>query len=181
MISDERVVLVTSADVAVGIADKATAHRRGLLHRAFSVFVVNSSGEWLLQRRAFGKYHSAGLWSNTCCSHPRPGESVEAAAHRRLAEEMGFDCALRPAFAFLYRAELDNGMIEHEYDHVFTGTWNGQARPDPAEVGDWRWLDPSRIRAELARAPESFTYWFRSAFEMLGFPEGNPEAPALVP
>lgn len=167
MATDEQVILVTPGDVPVGTADKTGAHERGLLHRAFSVFVFDPNGEWLLQRRAAGKYHSGGLWSNTCCSHPRPGEAIEDAAHRRLREEMGFDCPLEPAFSFLYRAPLDGGMIEHELDHVFVGVHSGNPDPDPAEVGAWRWATGDTIRRELARAPHTFTYWFALAFEKL--------------
>jgi len=164
----EQVVLVTADDVPLGVAEKASVHERGLLHRAFSVFVVNSADEWLLQRRAAHKYHSGGLWSNTCCSHPRPGEAVEDAAHRRLREEMGFDCALEPLFSFVYRAELDNGMIEHELDHVFLGIHEGDPVPDPDEVAAWRWSDPHRIRRALADRPAAFTAWFALAFGELG-------------
>ena len=161
----DNVILVTPGDVPVGVAEKAAAHRHGMLHRAFSVFVVNSAGEWLIQRRARSKYHSGGLWSNTCCSHPRPGEAVEAAAHRRLAEEMGFDCALEPAFSFLYRVNLDGGMIEHEYDHVFVGVHDALPDPDPGEVEAWRWVGIDDLERELAGTPGAFTYWFRVAFD----------------
>ena len=165
MKSIEHVILVTPDDAPVGVAEKPLAHRRGMLHRAFSVFVINSSGEWLLQRRARGKYHSAGLWSNTCCGHPRPGEEVEAAARRRLAEEMGIECALDPIFSFVYRVDLGGGMIEHEYDHVLWGVTDDRPAPDPEEVEEWRWQSVNRIRSELADTPGAFTYWFRLAFD----------------
>ncbi|MEJ2502558.1 MAG: isopentenyl-diphosphate Delta-isomerase [Gemmatimonadota bacterium] len=157
----DRVVLVDWLDRPMGTEEKLAAHRDGRLHRALSVLVVNDAGELLLQRRADTKYHSAGLWSNTCCSHPRPDEAVEDAAHRRLQEEMGFDCDLDPAFAFVYRAELGDGLIEHEYDHVFLGRWNGSPTPDPDEASDWRWTAPEALRDEIARHPGRFTYWFR--------------------
>ncbi|MGD8278940.1 MAG: isopentenyl-diphosphate Delta-isomerase [Gemmatimonadota bacterium] len=164
-VPEEQVVLVTPDDLPIGVAGKASAHEGGMLHRAFSVFVVNGAGEWLLQRRASHKYHSGGLWSNTCCSHPRPGEAVEAAAHRRLREEMGFDCALDPVFSFVYRAPLDHGMIEHELDHVLIGVHDGDPVPDPREVGDWRRASPEEIRRALAERPKAFTQWFALAFE----------------
>jgi isopentenyl-diphosphate delta-isomerase len=131
------------------------------------VFVYDSVGRLLLQRRAAHKYHSGGVWTNTCCSHPRPGEPVAAAAARRLSEEMGFECALEPAFGFLYRAELGNGLVEHEYDHVFRGRFDGEPRPDPAEVAGWRWETPEAVRAELAARPQAFSAWFPIAFEKL--------------
>ena len=181
MMPAEQVVLVTPDDVPIGLAEKASAHERGLLHRAFSVFVVNSAGEWLLQRRATHKYHSGGLWSNTCCSHPRPGEAVEDAAHRRLREEMGFDCALDPLFSFVYRARMDNGMIEHELDHVFLGVHEGEPDPDPEEVSAWRWSGPDRIQRALADRPAEFTAWFALAFDELGRALGSGARAALVP
>lgn len=117
-----QVILVNELDQETGLMEKMEAHEKGLLHRAFSVFIMNDQGDMLLQQRALDKYHSGGLWTNACCSHPLPGEAVEAAAHRRLSEEMGFDCPLRELFQFTYRTEFDNGLIEHEYDHVWTGT-----------------------------------------------------------
>jgi len=146
----ERVVLVDERDREVGTAPKLAAHEDGALHRAFSVFVLNGHGELLLQRRADTKYHSAGLWTNTCCGHPRPGEPVAAAARRRLREEMGFDCEPAPAGTFVYRAEV-GGLVEHEYDHVFVGRHETDPLPDPAEVSEWRWQSPHRSRS--ARAP----------------------------
>ena len=159
----ERVVLVDAADAEIGTEDKLAAHRAGRLHRAFSVFVFNGRGEMLLQRRASSKYHSGGLWSNTCCSHPRPGEATPDAAHRRLFEEMGIRCELRPAFAFIYRADVGGGLIEHEYDHLFIGRWDGDPEPDLAEVEAWRWATPAAVRRELRRHPRRFTFWFRVA------------------
>jgi isopentenyl-diphosphate delta-isomerase len=167
MIQPEHVVLVDRADRQIGIAEKLLAHRQALLHRAFSVFTFDDDGRLLLQRRALDKYHSPGLWSNTVCSHPRPNEAPASAAARRLVEEMGFVCALDPAFAFVYRAELGPGLFEHEYDHVFTGRFNGRPDPDPTEVLDWRLESPEQIRRQLAAVPERFTYWFRIAFAEL--------------
>ena len=163
----ERVTLVDSRDAVVGSADKYDAHVSGLLHRAFSVFVYDDAGRLLLQRRQRAKYHSGGLWSNTCCSHPRPGESTAAAAHRRLVEEMGFDCPLETAFTFVYRADVGGGLIEHEYDHVFVGRWRGEPVPDPTEVEEWRWADPAALRVELRARPDRFTSWFHIAYAEL--------------
>lgn len=164
---DDHVILVTDDDAPVGVRRKQDAHVAGLLHRAFSVFVFDSSDRLLLQRRSLSKYHSGGLWSNTCCSHPRPGESTRAAAHRRLFEEMGFECPLRTAFSFVYRADVGDGLMEHEYDHVFTGRFDGEPAPDFDEVDDWRWIPVPALERELAETPGRFTFWFRVAFDEL--------------
>ena len=159
----ERVILVDEQNRALGTAEKLSAHAEGRLHRAFSVFVFDRAGRLLLQRRARAKYHSGGLWSNTACGHPRPLEPTAAAARRRLREEMGFDCELTEAFGFVYRAELDNDLVEHEYDHVFVGTFDGEPAPDPSEVEGWRWLSVGELRRELREHPRDFTYWLRQA------------------
>jgi isopentenyl-diphosphate delta-isomerase len=156
-----QVILVDAEDREIGTMDKLDAHRRGLLHRAVSAFLVDSDGRHLLQRRAYGKYHSAGLWSNTCCSHPSPGESAAEAVSRRLREEMGVTVSLTPLFRYTYRAELENGLIEHEVDHVFLGRFDGVPSPDPAEVSEWRWIACDALEAEMALAPGNFTAWFR--------------------
>ena len=161
MTSAELVTLVDPDDRDVGTAEKLHAHRHGLLHRAVSVLLFDPAGRQLLQRRATTKYHSAGLWSNACCGHPRPGESPAAAAGRRLLEEMGVAVPLEARFRLRYRAELEGGLVEHEVDHVFTGRFDGDPVPDPAEVSECRWLDPEALAAELAVAPEKFTAWFR--------------------
>ena len=161
----ERVVCVDADDRCIGSEEKLKAHREGLLHRAFSVFLFNAKGELLLQRRALEKYHSAGLWTNTCCSHPRLDEDVEAAAVRRLGEEMGIACPLRKAFSFIYRAEVAPGLVEHELDHVFVGRFDGAAQPDPSEVMEVRWLDPAALRREVASAPGAYSAWFRISIE----------------
>ncbi|MYD69806.1 MAG: isopentenyl-diphosphate Delta-isomerase [Acidobacteria bacterium] len=163
----EEVVTVDTDDRETGVVEKMAAHRQGLLHRAFSIFVFDDAGRMLLQRRASSKYHSGGLWSNTCCSHPRPGESVLEAAHRRLLEEMGFDCPLDTAFGFIYRTDLDHGLTEHEYDHVVIGRYNGEPVPNRAEVDGWKWMSAEDVRGAVAEQPETFTVWFRIALDAL--------------
>lgn len=165
----EQVILVDEDDRELGASEKLAAHAAGQLHRAFSIFVFNSAGQLLLQRRAKSKYHSGGLWSNTCCGHPRPAESTVAAARRRLREEMSFECELRPAFEFLYRAELANELIEHEYDHVFVGEFDGAFRPDVSEVEGWKWTTPEELRRDVRERPEEYTYWLRVALETDGW------------
>lgn len=159
------VILVDENDTPVGTMEKLAAHQEGRLHRAFSVFAFDKVGRLLLQRRAPHKYHSAGLWTNTCCSHPAPGEETEAAAHRRLQEEMGFDCPLVPAGHLLYRVEFDNGLTEHEFDHIFIGSFDGEPALNPEEADASRWATPEELRTELKEHPEQFTYWFRLALE----------------
>lgn len=168
----DEVILVDTLDRAVGVAEKGAAHRAGLLHRAFSIIVYDRAGRMLLQQRAHSKYHCGGLWSNTCCSHPRPGEDTEAAAHRRLLEEMGFDCPLERVHDFVYRVDVNNGLVEHEYDHVFIGRCDASPRHDPDEVHAWRWIEPVELERETSLRPEHFTYWFRRCLE---------EMPAPVP
>jgi len=136
-------------------------HKSGQLHRAFSVFVFNDVGEMLLQKRASTKYHSGGLWTNTCCSHPRPGETTPAAAQRRLQEEMGFTCQLIAAFSFIYQTTFANGLIEHEYDHVFISTFAGTPHPDPTEVAAWKWVTPAWLKTDLKRHPERYSAWLK--------------------
>jgi isopentenyl-diphosphate Delta-isomerase len=161
--AEERVILVDREDVPIGTAGKLEAHEQGALHRAFSVFLLNSRGEILLQRRAAVKYHGGGLWSNSCCGHPRPGEPTGEAARRRLREEMGLDCTLEPVFAFTYRADMAGGLTEHEIDHVFVGIAEGEPHPDPSEVEDWRWTSPAAIREELRENRSAYTPWFEAA------------------
>ena len=163
----EEVVLISENDAPIGVAPKLHAHREGLLHRAFSVFVFDPDGATLLQCRNHRKYHSGGLWSNTCCGHPRPGESLTHAARRRLREEMGFTCELHRIAVFRYRAELQNGLIEHEIDHVFVGTWAGTPAPDPHEVESWQWLTPTELNSALQRRPTAFTSWLAPAWQAL--------------
>lgn len=156
----EQVVLVDENDRDLGHMEKIAAHREGMLHRAFSVFIFNSRGELLLQQRAQGKYHSAGLWSNTCCGHPRPGEATQQAAERRLKEEMGTTVQLHPALRFVYRADLDSGLVEHELDHVLVGRCDDDPDPDASEAMDWRWVGRSDLEKEVRAHPALFTAWF---------------------
>jgi isopentenyl-diphosphate delta-isomerase len=158
---NEQVVLVDGNDVELGLMPKLDAHQHGVLHRAFSVFIFNSAGEMLLQQRALDKYHSGGLWSNACCSHPRPGESNVDAAARRLYEEMGIKCTLTEAFSFVYRSELENGLIEHEFDHVFVGVSDDEPQPDPIEVGSWCYLKHEALSGMINDHPEQYTEWFK--------------------
>ncbi len=166
-LTEERVILVDEHDTDVGSGEKLAVHQSGALHRAFSIFVRNQSGQLLLQRRAMTKYHSPGLWSNTCCGHPRPGEETLDAANRRLREEMGFTCPIRHVGSFTYRAALGNGLVEHELDHVFAGTFNGQPTPHPSEVAEYRWITLGDLEQEMASSPEKFTAWLKPALARL--------------
>ncbi len=161
------IILVDEFDREIGTAEKMAVHRTGRLHRAFSILIVNSRGEMLLQKRARGKYHSGGLWTNACCSHPRTGRSLRAEASRRLLEEMGIRCEIEEIFSFRYRAEFANGLVENEYDHVFLGKSDAEPRPNPAEAEAWRRIGDEELRAEIAREPERFTPWFRLIMEKL--------------
>lgn len=163
----EQVILVNEQDEAIGLMGKMLAHETGLLHRAFSIFIFNTTGELLLHQRAFDKYHSGGLWTNTCCSHPRPGEEVLDAAHRRLKEEMGFDTDLSHAFSFVYKTQLDKGLTEHEYDHVFTGVYEKEIVPNASEVAGYAYKSIPEIRAGISSNPQHFTAWFKIAFEQV--------------
>lgn len=163
-IEEERVVLVNRNDEAIGTMGKQEAHETGALHRAFSIFLFDDQGRLLLQRRADDKYHSAGLWTNTCCSHPRQHESLEQAANRRLKEEMGIDVPLEHRFSFIYRAVLDGGMQEHEFDHVFFGAFNGVPVPEPKEVAEWKFIAITELDAELKQHPDRFTFWLKDCW-----------------
>lgn len=156
----EFVVLLDPQDREIGQMEKLEAHKQGRLHRAFSVFIFNAKGELLLQQRAATKYHSASLWSNTCCGHPRPGEALVAAGERRLKEEMGLKIPLRTTFHFTYTADLEHGLVEHEIDHVLIGTSDHDPRPTPTEASDWRWVDRTTLERELVEYPGLFTAWF---------------------
>ncbi len=169
----EYVILVDSDDAPVGRAEKLEAHQQGLLHRACSVVLFNSRGEMLLQQRNPAKYHSGGLWSNACCTHPRPNEAALDAAVRRIREEMGLDVELQPLFEFIYRAEFANGLIEYEYDHVFGGTTTAVPVPNLDEVVDWRWAALEEIEEDLRDDRARYSCWFPVLIEHLGKRDGN--------
>lgn len=152
-------------DNRLSTMEKMEAHRHGLLHRAVSVFIFNDSNELLLQKRAATKYHSPGKWSNTCCTHPSPGESPLIAAQHRLEEEMGLEVTLTEAFTFLYQADVGKGLTENEFDHIFFGTSNQNPNPNPAEVSDWNWITTEELRQELIRHPEEYSPWLRQCFD----------------
>jgi isopentenyl-diphosphate Delta-isomerase len=158
---NDHVILVDAQDREIGTAPKLPAHRDGRLHRAISVQILDRSGRLLLQKRQVAKYHSGGLWTNTCCSHPRPGESAFDAAHRRLQEEMGIATPLRPLFTTTYRAALDNGLIEHEFVHVFGGVHGGAVVPHPDEADGFEWTTIETLRTSIAQQPDRYTAWFR--------------------
>lgn len=161
----ENVILVDEKNKEIGQGEKMEVHRQGKLHRAFSVFVFNSDGQLLIQKRAKGKYHCGGLWTNTCCSHPRPSEAVEAAAKRRLWEEMGIECGLKEVGHIVYRAAFDNGLIENEFDHIFVGRCNDEPQPDADEADDYRWAGIEDLMEEIGASPEKFTPWLRIILE----------------
>jgi len=163
----QQVILVNEHDEPIGTMEKMEAHEKGLLHRAFSIFIFNKKGEMLLQQRAADKYHSPNLWTNACCSHPSPDETVEDAAHRRLKEELGFDVSLVKAFNFTYKTAFDNGLTEHEYDHVFTGIYDGAVHPDNKEVKDHRFAEIKNVRTDMLIHSEQYTSWFKIAFPKL--------------
>jgi isopentenyl-diphosphate delta-isomerase len=163
----EEVILVNELDVPVGKMEKLEAHQKGVLHRAFSVFIFNSKGDLLLQRRALTKYHSAGLWTNTCCSHPRPGEDTEMAANRRLKEEMGMEARLDYKTNFIYKTEFDNALTEHEFDHIFFGTTDREPAINTEEVAEFKWVSVENIKKQIASHPDEFTSWFKIAVKKL--------------
>lgn len=167
--NNEKVILVDENDEVIGEMEKLQAHQVGALHRAFSVFVLNSKGEMLMQRRALTKYHSGGLWTNTCCSHPRPGEETLAAANRRLKEEMGMELELKEIGAFIYKtseksAGFENGLTEHEFDHVFTAISDKDPMINKEEVEEFKWMRIEGIKEALNSEKEKFTFWFEIAF-----------------
>lgn len=161
----EFVVLVDENDNKLGLMEKQQAHVAGLLHRAFSVFVFNSKGELMIQQRAASKYHSPTLWTNTCCSHPRENETYLEGAHRRLEEEMGFDCELEFKFSFIYKAHLDNNLTEHELDHVYIGIYNNEPNLNPDEVMAYRWVELDELKKDIEKNPQLYTAWFKIIFE----------------
>ncbi len=163
----EEVILVNEQDHPVGTMEKMEAHRIGVLHRAFSVFIFNRQGEMMLQQRAFSKYHSPGLWTNACCSHPRDGETVIQAGIRRLHEEMGFTTPLEKIFDFIYKADVGQGLTEHELDHVLVGRFDDTPQLNPEEVADWKWISLEALQMKMIESPEEFTVWFRIALPEL--------------
>ncbi|MGC8662342.1 MAG: isopentenyl-diphosphate Delta-isomerase [Candidatus Micrarchaeia archaeon] len=162
----ENVILVDEQDKEIGIEEKMKAHMNGgKLHRAVSIFIFNEKGMLMLQQRAFTKYHSKGKWSNTVCTHPRPGESIEDAAHRRLKEEMGFDCNLYEAFSFIYKADVGEGLTEHEFDHVFYGKFDNKPILNPEEAANYKWAKLEDIAKDIKVNPDLYTPWFRIIFD----------------
>ncbi len=161
------IILVNENDEEIGIAEKMDAHRKALLHRAFSIFIFNSKNEMLLQQRAISKYHSGGLWTNACCSHPKPGEENKAGAARRLFEEMGFTAELTKIFHFTYKHEFENGLTEFEFDHVFAGFYDGQVYPNEYEASDYCFMNMDGIEVSLLSHPKKFSAWFHIAFPMI--------------
>jgi isopentenyl-diphosphate delta-isomerase len=177
------VVLVNEEDRPLGTADKLRAHAEGWLHRAFSVFIFDPEGRLLLQQRTDDKYHSGGLWSNTCCSHPRPGEAPIDGAHRRLPEELGFTASLTPILQDRYDLPVGENLVEHEHNHVFVGSVDApRIRPSATEVADWTWVSPSALRDDVAAHPHRYTTWFQhllpSVLAAAPSPSGNPPASA---
>ncbi len=163
--SEEKVILVDKNDNQVGLMPKLEAHEKGVLHRAFSIFIFNSKYELLLQKRASSKYHSGGLWTNTCCSHPREGEDILDAANRRLDEEMGITASLRKVYDFIYKAELDNQLTEHEFDHVFYGVFDNDPILNKEEAEDFKWVDMETLNNDIIKNEDNYTVWFKIAFE----------------
>ncbi len=164
---EDQIILVDEKDQIVGTAEKMAVHEKGLLHRAFSIVVFNSKGEFLLQKRAKNKYHCPGLWTNTCCSHPRYGETILEAGERRLFEEMDIRCKLGEIFSFRYNITLPNGLIENEYDHVLTGKSDALPKPDPKEADEWKWISKKVLKSDMKKNPEIYTYWFKILIKKL--------------
>ncbi len=159
------VILVNEKDQQIGLMEKIEAHEKGLLHRAFSIFILNDANELLLQKRALSKYHSPGLWTNTCCSHPRDNENIINAGNRRLIEEMGFKTELKPFLSFVYKAKFENGLTEHEFDHVLIGKYNQEPFIDIDEVCDWKWVDLESLSLDIINNSENYTVWFKIIFK----------------
>jgi isopentenyl-diphosphate Delta-isomerase len=157
----ENIIVVNKFDKEIGSIEKMEAHYKGILHRAFSILIFNSKNELLLQKRNVNKYHSPGLWTNTCCSHPRYGESLQDAIYRRLKEEMGFTCDLKEIFSFVYKAELENNLFEHEFDHVFFGLYDGEVNINKDEADDFKWMNINEIKSDIKNNPGEYTYWFK--------------------
>ena len=165
----QKVILVDRNNKEIGTEEKIKTHKEGLLHRAFSIFVFNSKGELLLQQRSKNKYHSSGLWSNTVCSHPRVGESYDQAIHRRMKEEVGFDCELKKVSDFIYRAELENDLIENEHDTIFIGQYNGIIKPNPEEVMSYKWISLSNLKKDIKNHPSNYSSWLKVILNKINF------------
>lgn len=161
----EMVILVDENDNQLGLMEKIEAHEKALLHRAFSVFIFNEKGELMLQKRALHKYHSPGLWTNTCCSHQRHGETNIEAGKRRLEEEMGFIVDLKESTSFIYKAPFDNGLTEYEFDHILIGHYNDAPHINPDEVAEWKWMPLSEVKDDIEKRPENYTEWFKIIFD----------------
>ncbi|SHG06321.1 isopentenyl-diphosphate delta-isomerase [Salegentibacter echinorum] len=161
----EKVILVNEKDEQIGLMEKIEAHEKALLHRAFSVFVFNKKNELMIQQRALSKYHTPGLWTNTCCSHQREGESNIEAGKRRLQEEMGFSTNLKEVMSFIYKAPFSNGLTEHEYDYIMIGNYEDDPKPNPDEVANWKWMSLEDIKADIAVNPQEYTEWFKIIFD----------------
>lgn len=158
---EEQVILVNERDEKIGLMPKLEAHQKGILHRAFSVFIINDNKELMLQQRAMNKYHSPGLWTNTCCSHQRDGETSVEAGKRRLEEEMGFNTLLKETGSIIYKAPFDNGLTEHELDHILIGNFNGIPEINQAEVSSWKWMTLEQIQKDIQINPDDYTAWFK--------------------
>ena len=159
-----KIILVDKKDKEVGTEFKIKAHKEGKLHRAFSIFIFNSQKNLLLQKRSSKKYHSGGLWTNTCCSHPSPGETILSASHRRLKEEMGFDCDLREIFSFIYRTKLDKGLIENEFDHVLIGNFNGKPKINTREAEDFKWVSIEFLARDIKQNSNNYSFWLKKCY-----------------
>jgi isopentenyl-diphosphate delta-isomerase len=164
---EEKLIAVDSTDKQIGEVTKSEAHQKGILHRAFSVFIFNSKGEWLLQQRALNKYHSGGLWSNACCGHPNTGEQINEAASNRLIFEMGLQTEIKNIFPFYYKAAFENGLTEHEYDHIYTGKTDITPSPNPDEVESYRYVSFEELENEVNQIPEKFTEWFKMVYKQV--------------
>lgn len=162
---EEKVILVNENDEQIGLMEKIEAHEKALLHRAFSVFVYNDKDEVMIQQRALSKYHSPGLWTNTCCSHQKEGETNVEAGKRRLMEEMGFQTDLKEVTSFIYKAPFDNGLSEHEYDYILVGHYNEEPKINPDEVASWKWMSLEDIKKDMNNHPEKYTAWFKIIFD----------------
>lgn len=162
---EENVILVNERDEQIGLMPKMEAHQKALLHRAFSVFIFNDKDELMLQQRAYTKYHSPGLWTNTCCSHQREGESNIEAGKRRLKEEMGFSTDLKDTTSFIYKAPFDNGLTEHEFDHILVGKYNNEPNLNPGEAAGYKWLTLEEVKKDMEVNPHIYTAWFKIIFD----------------